>query len=52
MGKRRYELIESEWDRTAEMLPKEHPTDGNRGCTTKYDNLSVMNGRLWIARTG
>ena len=52
MGRRRYELLDSEWDRIAEMLPKEHPPEGKRGRPTKYDNRSVMNGILWIARSG
>ena len=52
MGKHRYELKDSEWDRIAEMLPKKHPAKGKRGRQTKYDNRTVMNGIVWIARSG
>lgn len=36
MGRHRYELKDSEWERIAEMLPKEHPKEGKRGRPTKY----------------
>lgn len=52
MGKYRYELKDSEWDRITEMLPKEHLAEGKRGRPTKYDNRTVMNGIVWIARSG
>ena len=39
MGSHRYELKDSEWNRIAEMLPKEHPSEGKRGRPTKYDML-------------
>ena len=52
MGRYRYELKDSEWNRIAEMLPKEHPPEGKRGRPTKYDNRTVMNGIVWIARSG
>ena len=52
MGRHRYELKDSEWERIAEMLPKEQPKEGKRGRPTKYDNRSVINGILWIARSG
>ena len=52
MGRHRYELKDSEWNRIAEMLPKEHPPEGKRGRPTKYDNRTVMNGIVWIARSG
>ncbi len=52
MGKRRYELSDEEWKRIKAMLPPEHPTGGKRGRPTKYDNRRVMNGILWIARSG
>ena len=45
MGRHRYELKDSEWNRIAEMLPKEHPPEGKRGRPTKYDNRTVMNAR-------
>lgn len=35
-----------------DMLPPEHPKEGNRGRPAKCDNRSVMNGILWIARGG
>ena len=48
----RYELTESEWKRIKDLLPPEHPKEGKRGRPAKYDNRSIMNGILWIARTG
>ena len=52
MEKKRYELTDSEWDRIKDMLPPEQPKCGKRGRPAKYDNGSIMNGILWIARTG
>ena len=52
METRRYELTESEWNRIKDMLPPEQPKFGKRGRPAKYDNRSIMNGILWIARTG
>ena len=48
MGRHRYELKDSEWERIAEMLPKEHPKEGKRGRPTKYDNRSVINGNCGL----
>ena len=48
----RYELTDSEWKRIKDQLPPEHPKVGNRGRPAKYDNRCIMNGILWIARTG
>ena len=48
----RHELKEQEWDRIKDMLPPEHPKEGKRGRPAKYDNRSIMNGILWIARNG
>ena len=47
-----YEINDNEWNRIKDMFPPEHPQSGKRGRLAKYDNRSVMNGILWIARTG
>ena len=52
METKRYELPESEWNRIKDMLPPEQPKQGKRGRPAKYDNRCIMNGILWIARTG
>ena len=52
METRGYELTESEWNRIKDMLPPEQPKVGKRGRPAKYDNRCIMNGILWIARTG
>ena len=52
METKRYELTDSEWNRIKDMLPPEQPKEGKRGRPAKYDNCSIMNGILWIARTG
>ena len=52
MEAQRYELTESEWNRIKGMLPPEQPKAGKRGRPAKYDNRCIMNGILWIARTG
>ena len=52
METKRYEFAESEWNRIKDMLPPEQPKSGKRGRPAKYDNRSIMNGILWIARTG
>ena len=48
----RYELTNSEWRRIRDLLPPEHAKEGKRGRPAKYDNRCIMNGILWIARTG
>ena len=52
MNTHRYEIKDNEWNRIKAMFPPEHPKSGKRGRPAKYDNRSVMNGILWIARTG
>ena len=52
MGTKRYELTDKEWEKIKDMLPEEHPKSGKRGRPSKYDNRRIMNGILWIDRTG
>ena len=52
METKRYELTDSEWNQIKDMLPPEQPKSGKRGRPAKYDNRCIMNGILWIARTG
>ena len=46
------QINDNEWNRIKDMFPPEHPKSGKRGRPAKYDNRSVINGILWIARTG
>ena len=48
----RHDLTNAEWVRIKDMFPPEHPKEGKRGRPAKYDNRRIMNGILWIARTG
>ena len=52
MGNKRYELTDNEWEKIKDKIPSEHPKSGKRGRPSKYDNRSIMNGILWIGRTG
>lgn len=45
---RRYELTPSEWERIEKLLP---PENKGKGRPAK-DNRSMMNGMLWVARSG
>jgi len=46
---RRYEISESEWERIKEMFPPERTGKPGRPSN---DNLTTLNGILWIARSG
>ncbi len=46
---RRYELTDSEWSRVVELLPPENT--GKQGRPRK-DNRTILNGMIWIARSG
>jgi len=46
---KRYELNPSEWERIKDKLPPERT--GKKGRPAK-DNHNMMNGILWIARSG
>ena len=46
---RRYELTDDEWNRIADLLPAE--TTGKQGRPRK-DNRMILNGMVWIARSG
>lgn len=46
---RRYELTDSEWNCVVELLPPENT--GKQGCSRK-DNRTILNGMIWIARSG
>lgn len=52
MEDKRYELNDDEWDMIKNKPPSEHPKERKRGQLAKYDNRRIMNGILWIARTG
>lgn len=52
MEDRRDAQNDDEWDRIKNKLPSEHPKEGKRGQPAKNDNRRIMNGFLWIARTG
>lgn len=46
---KRHELTNEEWNRIKDLLPPENT--GKKGRPAK-DNLNMMNGMLWIARSG
>lgn len=46
---RRYELIDQEQESIKELLPPKNT--GKRGCPPK-DNRIMLNGMVWIARSG
>lgn len=46
---RRYELTNAEWERIKEHLPPER--SGKKG-RPRNDNRKMLNGMLWIVRTG
>ena len=46
---RRYELTDQEWEQIASLLPPEKT--GNPGRPSK-DNRTMLNGMVWIARSG
>ena len=46
---KRYELTSEQWERIAPLLPPERT--GRRGRPPK-DNRVMLNGMLWIARSG
>lgn len=46
---KRYEISNKEWERIKGMLPPERT--GKKGRPAK-NNRSMLNGMLWIARTG
>ena len=46
---RRYELTDNEWNRIADLLPVEFT--GKQGRPRK-DNRIILNGIIWIARSG
>ena len=46
---RRYELTDSEWNRVVDLLPPENT--GKQGRPRK-DNRTILNGMIWIARSG
>ena len=46
---RRYELTSEEWERIKELLPPERTE--KKGRPSK-DNKTMLNGMLWLARSG
>ena len=45
---RRHELTDDQWERLAPLLPPQHPRTGRPA----RDHRTVLNGILWILRTG
>lgn len=46
---RRYEITNEQWERIKDLLPQERT--GKRGRPGK-DNRTMLNGMLWVARSG
>jgi len=45
---RRHELTDDEWDRLVPLLPSQRPRTGRPA----KDHRTILNGMLWILRTG
>ncbi len=45
---RRYELTDEQWRRLQPLLPPERPRTGR----PNHDHRTVLNGILWVLRTG
>lgn len=50
--RRRYEITNEQWERIRDLLPKERKSKGSVGGRTAKDNRTMLNGMLWIARSG
>jgi len=50
MATKRYEIKPKQWERIKDMLPPERTGKPGRPCKTT--NRDVLNGALWIDRTG
>jgi transposase len=48
MVHRRHELTDDQWDRLAPLLPPQRPRTGRPA----HDHRTVLNGILWVLRTG
>ena len=46
---RRYELTDEEWEKIAQLIPEK--ATGTQGRPAK-DNRMMMNGMMWLARSG
>lgn len=46
---RRYELTDEEWNRIAPLLP---PKNAGKQGRPRKDNRTVLNGMVWLARSG
>lgn len=46
---RRYELTDDEWKRIVDLLPPENTCKQGR---PRKDNRTILNGMVWIARSG
>ena len=46
---RRYELTDDEWNRIVDLLPPENTGKQDR---PRKDNRTIVNGMVWIARSG
>ena len=45
---RRYELTDEQWQRLAPLLPPQRPRTGR----PNHDHRTIINGILWVLRTG
>ncbi len=45
---RRYELTDEQWQRLAPLLPPQRPWTGR----PNHDHRTIINGILWVLRTG
>jgi transposase len=48
----RHDLTDRQWARLAPLLPPQRPPTGSKGGKPFVDHRRVINGLLWLDRTG
>ena len=48
----RGDLTDSQWERIQRLLPPRRPPKGSKGGRPRNDDRPIINGMLWILRTG
>ena len=48
----RGDLTDAQWARIAPLLPPQRPAKGSKGGRPRNDDRPIINGILWILRTG
>ena len=48
----RGDLTDAQWQRLEPLLPEQRPANGSKGGRPAEDHRRIINGMLWIDRTG